>query len=99
MARGGLKREWRWLMQRDLSGADRQDRRRLPCQTCFAEATTALGKWTFEVIDWHTSYEAAVLLGGRKIASRMGIATRAEAQRVAEALATDFAKQVLEQLA
>ena len=99
MINKGLKWKWQWLMQCELSGADQKDRRRLPCQVCFAEVTTEAGTWTFEAIDWHDSYEANVDLNGKHVVSRPELSSRADAQRHAEALILDFAKHILRELA
>lgn len=95
MASEGLRWQWRWLMQRDLSGADPKDLRRLPCQVCFAKTTTKLGTWRFEAIDWHDSYEARVELNGKHVVSKQNLCSRAEAQRCAEYLIIEFAKHIL----
>jgi len=42
----GLKLDWMWLRVCDLSGGPARDKRRLPCQTCYA--TAQVGKWTLE---------------------------------------------------
>ena len=56
----GLKFIWKWIRRCELSGVDAKDKRRLPCQVCFAEA----GDFEYEVILWHTHYEARVIYKG-----------------------------------
>lgn len=92
-----LRWQWQWLRQCELSQSDPDDNRRLPCQVCFAETTTKLGNWRFEVIDWHDGYEVSVRLHGEEIVSREGIPSRPEAQKLAETLVVEFAKQIVQE--
>lgn len=98
MINENLNWQWQWLMQCQLSQADKNDKRRLPCQTCFAKVETNLGEWTFEAIDWHSDYEARVELNNHLLVRRDKIPSRAEAQQIAETLAIDFARQILKEL-
>lgn len=98
MINENLRWQWQWLMQCELSGADLNDKRRLPCQTCFAEVKTPLGNWRFKAIDWQDSYEAAVELNGRRLVRQLDLVNRATAQRLTETLAIDFARQILKEL-
>ncbi len=86
----GLRLPWEYLMQCELSGMPENDRRRLPCQTCFTERTGAQGSWRYEAVDWNDSYEAIVELNGQRITSESDFGSRLEAQRAAEGLMTRF---------
>lgn len=94
----GLRWSWKWLKQCELSGALEKDKRRLPCQTCFAEAQTKLGWWRFEAVDWHDGYEARASLNGKVVVLRVGLPTRFEAQRCAEFLIKEFCEMALAEL-
>lgn len=98
MVNKGLRRKWKWLMQCELSQSDPNDRRRLPCQICFAQKKTNLGQWKFLVSDWYSSYEASVELDGELVVCREGIRNRADAQLMAESLAIHFAHRILREL-
>ena len=96
--RDGLERSWKWVMQCGLSKAPPSDKRRLPCQSCFAEIRTELGYWKFRAVDWHDSYEAQVHYNGKHLLSHEGFATRLEAQRRAEVLVKVFCEAALLEL-
>ncbi|KKM81681.1 hypothetical protein LCGC14_1327370 [marine sediment metagenome] len=92
--RDGLRFKWQWIEQRCLSGVDESDRRRLPCQTCFAEVETLDETWCFRSVAWRNkgsfTYQAGVKLRGNNMISQDSdnddayCDTRLEAQRVAE---------------
>ena len=56
----GLKFQWKWLRVCELSWAagdpQLKDKRRLPCQVCFAD----VGNFRYKVVAWHDHYEACV---------------------------------------
>ena len=95
-ARDGLKLNWRWLMQCQLSMAPRNDKRRLPCQTCFAIIETSVGTVELKAIDWHDEYEAYACINGERMVSERGFTTRVKAQAAAEGMLRTFAKALLE---
>jgi len=63
----GLKLKWKWSRVCDLSwprcDPRREDKRRLPCQCCFAEA----GDFRYEVDAWHMNYGAEVKYKGETL--------------------------------
>jgi len=89
--RDGLRFTWKWVKQCGLSGADRNDHRRLPCQTCSAE----VGDFTFEATDWHDRYEATVDYNNKAFLHGSYFPTRLQAQLHAETMILEWCKATL----
>jgi len=95
MKQDGLRYNWIWTRQCDLSMAPRDDKRRLPCQVCYTEFETSLGWLKFEAVGWHDGYEARVNLRNERLVSIKNFPTRLEAQLAAEKGIIKFAKDLL----
>lgn len=107
----GLKLKWRWSRVCEMSWCPgdkrRHDQRRLPCQTCSAKK----GDFEFEVVLWHTHYEARVEYKGEHLTSFNKeiddtiewkgevLIERVQAQLKAEKLLIDFYKMLMSYLA
>jgi len=94
----GLKLKWKWTMQCCLSYGLKNDKRRLPCQVCYATRNTKTGHWAFEAVEWQDGYEANVKFNGDQILSEQNLPTRLEAQKRAEAMLDEFCKAVLKEI-
>jgi len=94
----GLKLKWKWTMQCCLSYGPKNDKRRLPCQVCYATRNTKTGHWVFEAVEWEDGYEANVKLNGDQILSEQNLPTRLKAQERAEAMLGEFCEAVLKEI-
>ncbi len=92
----GLRYSWKWVRQCDLSSGPRNDKRRLPCRTCYLELDTSLGVIRFGAVDWFDSYEARVLLQGEWLVSIRDLPTRLDTQLAAEKGIVEFARELLD---
>lgn len=92
----GLGLRWSWLRQCELSLMPEEDRRRLPCQVCFAKVDIGVaGTISFEAILWGSEqhgycYEAVVEVNGDNLVGATDLPTRLDAQRRAEELLPEF---------
>ena len=100
----GLKWMWHWVRQCDLSwhygNPKLGDKRRLPCQSCYADLPRIYGVPGGASIHLHVSYfyshyEAAVEINGDQILSDKSFKSRLDAQLKAENLIRLFCSQAL----
>lgn len=100
----GLKWTWHWVRQCDLSwhigDPKLKDKRRLPCQSCYADLPRISGVPGGAQIHLHVSYfydyyDAAVSVNGDQILSDQTAKTRLDAQLKAENLIRLFCSEAL----
>ncbi len=100
----GLKWKWLWVRQCDLSwdygNPKLEDKRRLPCQSCYADLpriTTVPGGASIHlhVSYFYAYYEAAVEINGDQVLSDKSFRSRLDAQLRAENLIRLFCSQAL----
>ena len=96
--RDGLSLSWKWSTVSSLSGMNRKDHRRLPCQVCYAEFEFRHTLYRFSVCRWtakgQVTYEARFEIDGERVKSKEGFEARLIAQFAAEKMLAELIKDM-----